>query len=243
MEKALDAELAKAVKTGLPSSELLERLLAIEAGALIERRIERKIKESKLPERKLLTDFDFDFQTGVNKGQIMELATLGFIERKQGLILAGDSGTGKSHLIKALLLLACQKQYRCRYTTGADMLKDLFAGLADYSLQKKLKSYIAPEVLVIDDVGLDRLEQEDARNASLFLKVIEGRYCKGTTMVTTNISFDALGQYLGDPVITTAIVDRMIHHSIIIAIQGPSWRMHESQLLNAQTGKDEASSK
>jgi DNA replication protein DnaC len=72
MEKALDAELAKAVKTGLPSSELLERLLAIEAGALIERRIERKIKESKLPERKLLTDFDFDFQTGVNKGQIME---------------------------------------------------------------------------------------------------------------------------------------------------------------------------
>jgi DNA replication protein DnaC len=243
MEKALDAELARALETGLPPSELIERLLAIEAGALIERRIERRIKESKLPERKLLTDFDFVFQTGVNKGQIMELATLGFIERKQGLILAGGSGTGKSHLIKALLLLACQRQYRCRYTTGADMLKDLFAGLADYSLERKLKSYILPEVLVIDDVGLDRLEQDDARNASLFLKVIEGRYCKGTTMVTTNISFDALGQYLGDPVITTAIVDRMIHHSIIIAIEGPSWRMHESQLLNAKAGKHETAAK
>ena len=119
------------------------------------------------------------------------------------------------------------------------MLKDLYAGLADYSLERKLKTYTAPEVLVIDDVGLDRLEQNDARNAALFLKVIDGRYCKGTTIMTTNIDFEALGHYLGDPLITTSIVDRMIHHSIIISVQGPSWRMHESQRLNSQPQKQQ----
>jgi hypothetical protein len=91
---------------------------------------------------------------------------------------------------------------------------------------------------LIDEVGFDRLEQESARNASLFFKVIDQRYCKASTLLTTNIDFKALGDYLGDPVITTAIVDRMVHHSIIINIQGPSWRMNESKKLNAsQKGK------
>ena len=155
MENALDEKLAQASKTGRPAAETILRLLATEANALLERRI----KESKLPERRLLLDFDFEFQTGINKSQIMDLATLGFVERKQGLILAGNSGTGKSHIVKALLILACQEQYRCRYTTAAAMLKELFAGLADYSLARKLKDYTSPEVLVIDDIGLDRLEQ------------------------------------------------------------------------------------
>ena len=89
----------------------------------------------------------------------------------------------------------------------------------------------------MDEVGFDRLEQESARNASLFFKVIDQRYCKGSTLLTMNIDFKALGDYLGDPVITTAIVDRMVHHSIIIHIQGPSWRMNESKKLNTQTRK------
>jgi len=82
MEKALDKELACAAKESLPTSEVLEHLLAIEANALIERRVERRIKESKVPERKLLADFDFDFQKGVDKGQVMELAKLDFVKRK-----------------------------------------------------------------------------------------------------------------------------------------------------------------
>jgi DNA replication protein DnaC len=235
MEKALDEELAHAARKNLPVSKVIERLLAIETNALIERRIERRIKESKLPERKLLSDFDFAFQTGIDKGQIMELATLSFVERKQGLILAGSSGTGKSHISKALLLIGCQRLYCCRYTTAADMLKDLLASLSDDSLEQKLKIYTRPQILLIDEVGFDRLEQESARNASLFFKVIDARYCKGSTILTTNIDFKALGDYLGDPVITTAIVDRMIHHSIIITIAGPSWRMYESKKLNSRT--------
>jgi DNA replication protein DnaC len=233
MEKALDEALSYGAKENLSPSKVIERLLAIEAESLIERRIERRIKDSKLPERKLLSDFDFAFQKGIEKSQIMELATLSFVERKQGLILAGSSGTGKSHIAKALLLIGCTKLYRCRYTTAANMLKDLMASLADGSLEQKLKCYTRPDILLIDEVGFDRLEQESARNASLFFKVIDQRYCKASTLLTTNIDFKGLGDYLGDPVITTAIVDRIVHHSIILHIQGPSWRVNESKKLNS----------
>lgn len=232
MEKALDEELARAVAEGLAVSNVLERLFEIEANSLIERRIERRIKESSLPERKLLSDFDFAFQKGVDKAQIMELATMSFVQRKQGIILAGSSGTGKSHLAKALLLIGCRKLFRCRYTTAAAMLRDLMAALCDGTLEQKLKTYTRPEILLIDEVGFDRLEQESSRNASLFFKVIDARYCKASTIVTCNIDFKELGDYLGDPVITAALVDRMVHHSILIHIEGPSYRMHESRKLN-----------
>lgn len=231
----LDDELAEAARKAMPPSELLERLLTREADALTQRRIERRIAEAKLPERKLLTDFDFVFQTGVDKAQIMELAKLDFARRKQGLIIAGNSGTGKSHIAKALLLIGCRQTYSCRYTTASNMLRELLAGLADSTLDQKLRRYLAPDILLIDEVGFDRLEQQEAGKACLFHKVIDGRYCKGTTIMTTNIDFKELGDYLGDPVITTAIVDRMVHHSIIISIDGPSWRLHESQQLNNQS--------
>ena len=229
----LDDELTRAAQESTPVTELLERLFSQEADALIQRRIERRIKQSKLPERKLLADFDFAFQKGLDKARIMEIAGLDFVKRKQGLILAGNSGTGKSHIAKAILLIGCMKTYTCRYTTAADMLRELLASLADDTLEKKLKRYLSPEILLIDEVGFDRLEQQNAYNANLFHKVIDGRYCKKTTILTTNIDFKQLGDYLGDPVITTAIVDRMVHHSIIINIEGPSWRLHESQELNA----------
>jgi len=237
IQKVLDQELSLAAQKALPPTELFERLLSIEANALNERRIERRINDSKLPERKLLADFDFVFQTGVDKAQVMELAKMDFVGRKQGLVIAGKSGTGKSHIAKALLLIGCTQMHRCRYTTAAGMLADLLASRADQSFQRKLKQYTSPDILLIDEVGFDRLEQQDSRNASLFFKVIDGRYCKGSTLLTTNIDFKDLGDYLGDPVVTTAIVDRMVHHSIILNIDGPSWRMHESKKLNTQIKK------
>ncbi len=232
IESILDDVMANALKNNLGVSDVLEHLFSYEAQALIERRIERRIKEAKLPERKLLADFDFEFQTGVDKQQIIELSTLSFVAKKQGIILAGNSGTGKSHLSKALLLIGCQHMYMCRYTTAVDMLKTLMSGLPDYTLDQKLKIYTRPEILLIDEVGFDRLEQESARNASLFFKVIDARYGKSSTLMTTNVDFKDLGDYLGDPVITTAIVDRMVHRSIIINIDGPSWRMHRSKQIN-----------
>jgi len=139
MQKALDEVLSHGATDNLPVSKIIERLLAVEVDSLIERRIERRIKDSKLPERKLLSDFDFSFQKGIEKNRIMELATLSFVQRKQGLILAGSSGTGKSHIAKALLLIGCTRLYRCRYTAAADMREGGVAALADGSLEQKLK--------------------------------------------------------------------------------------------------------
>jgi len=136
INRVLDDELTRAAQESSPPTDLLERLFTLEANALIQRRIERRIKESKLPDRKLLSDFDFVFQKGVDKTRIMELAKLDFVDRKQGVIIAGNSGTGKSHIAKALLLLGCRKTYRCRYTTAADMLRELIASLADDTLNK-----------------------------------------------------------------------------------------------------------
>jgi DNA replication protein DnaC len=241
MEKILDQELARASSEKSPPSTLILRLLDAEAQAARARRIERRIRESALAERKLLADFDFDFQKGIDKSQIMELANLGFVERKQGLILAGSSGTGKSHIAKALLLIACSQLYSCRYTTASNMLSNLMASLCDGTLHHALKVYTRPQVLLIDEIGFDRIEQESARNAALFFKVIDARYCKGSTIATCNINFKELGDYLGDPVITASLVDRMVHHSIIIHIEGPSYRMHESKRLNravTKRGKD-----
>ena len=189
MANILDEELSRAAKEPLPAADFLERLLGAEVDSLTERRIERRIKESRLSERKLLADFDFAFQTGIDKRQIMELATLDFATRKQGIIIAGNSGAGKSHIAKALLLIGCQKNFRCRYVTATVMLRELFSGIADNTLEQKLKTFLSPEILLIDEVGFDRLEQNDARNANLFHKVIDGRYCRASTIITTNIDF------------------------------------------------------
>jgi DNA replication protein DnaC len=225
---------------GLSSAtQMLLRLLQAQVDYQRERRIERRIRESKLPERKTMVDFDFDFQPGLDRSLVMDLMTTGFVSRRQGVILAGDSGTGKSHIGKALALEGCKQGYRVRYTTAAGMLKILFASLADDSLDHKLKQFLNPDLLVIDELGFDRLEREDARNAALFYKVIDGRYNKASTVLTTNINFEQLGHYLGDPLVTTAIVDRMVHHSTVIVIQGPSWRFEESKKLNKRTQNQE----
>jgi len=214
--------------------EMFKNLLLAETQTRLERRIERRIRDSKLPERKTFAEFDFPFQPSLDKSLIMELATMGFVSRGQGVILAGKSGTGKSHIAKALALEGCKKAMRVRYTTAAQMLSDLYASLADDSIAQKLKRYTSPDLLVVDEVGFDRLEQENARNAALFFKVIDGRYGKCSTIFTTNIDFEQLGHYLGDPLATTSIVDRLVHHSTVINIDGPSWRHKVSKELNCQ---------
>ncbi|MCP4407098.1 MAG: ATP-binding protein [Gammaproteobacteria bacterium] len=234
IREILDAELDRALAEKVTGAQLLVRLLTAEADAKMQRRIERRITESKLPVRKLLCDYDFGFQTGVDEVQIRTLAQMDFVTRRQSVIFGGYSGTGKSHLAMALLLTGCGQGLRCFYTTGADMLRYLKSGLVDDTLHLKLKRYLLPDLLLIDEVGFDRLEQEDTRPASLFFKVIDGRYGKKSTMMTTNLSFKELGDYLGDPIVTTAIVDRLVHHAVIINIDGPSWRMHQSEQLNGK---------
>lgn len=208
-----------------------ERVLRSEVDQRTERRIARRIDACKLPDRPTLQTFDFDFQTGVNRDLVMDLATLAWVDHKEDLVIIGQSGVGKSHLAKALCLIGCSQQRWVRYTTCADMLADLFASMADGSLQEVLKRYTRPSLLLVDDLGYDPIEQERAREAQLLYKVLEARHEKRSTIITSNLPVDAWAGYLGDHYLTVALLDRLLYHGTAMTIQGPSFRLaqHEAR--------------
>jgi len=228
-----EAIIEQAHKQNLGFFEFLDQALQTETEARKERGIQYRIRESRLPKPyKLLCDFDFSFQPSLKKKLIMDLATADFIRRKESVLFIGDCGTGKSHLARALALMACQKRHKVLYTTCATMLADLNMGVYEKTVNKRLMKYINPELLLIDEMGHDRLELEVTKEAHLLFKVIDERYKQDKPIIfTTNIQEDDWSDYLGDPISTKAILDRIFHHSIKIQIKGPSYRKHESQLL------------
>lgn len=167
----------------------------------------------------------------------MELATLDFVRRGYNLLVGGMSGTGKSHLCISLGHLACADGYTVRYTTSADMLRALFAALATNRLADMIKPYVRSQLLIIDEVGLDRTELDRSRDAQLFYKVVQGRYDNGaSTVITTNLDWDHWGNSLGgDYLATTALLDRLIHKGYLLKIEGPSWRAHQHKKLNQRS--------
>ena len=213
--------------------EFIEKIVEDEAAAKKERSIQYRVDKSRLPKPyKLLGDFDFDFQPSLKKRLIMDLASLDFIEQKESLLLIGDPGTGKSHIARGIAFKACQKRYRVLYTTCADMLNDLNQGVYEKTLPLRLRKYIIPQLLVIDEMGHDRLELEVTKEAHLLFKVIDGRYNHNKSLIfTTNVEETDWGDFLGDPISTKAILDRVFHHSIKIEIKGPSYRQHEGKKL------------
>jgi DNA replication protein DnaC len=157
----------------LAGVDLLWRLLEPQVRQRIESRIERRVREARLPEHKTFDAFDFAFQPKLDRDLVMELATLRFIDQGRNVLLAGMSGTGKSHIAKALALSACIANRRVLYTTSADMLTRLNAGLADGSLTRTaIKPYVRADLLVIDEVGLEQVERKEAFRSGLMQKVL-----------------------------------------------------------------------
>lgn len=223
-------ELLAGPEPSLSRPQWLWAVLEPQVRARVESQVERRIKESRLPERKTLAAFNFPFQPKLDKDLVLELATLAFVEQGRNVLLAGWSGTGKSHIAKALALNACSANRRVRYTTSAEMLAVLNASLADGTLQQTLKRYTNPELLVIDEVGLEQVERAVATRAGLMQKVLLPRYSeRRSTIITSNIDWKAWGDYLGDHLGAAAILDRLLHHSHVIVIEGPSWRNHEHE--------------
>lgn len=206
-------------------------LLEPQLRAGTESRIERRIRQSRLPERKTLESFRFEFQPSLDKDLVLDLASLGFLAEGKNILLAGMSGTGKSHLAMALALNACTQNRRVRYTTNADMLGALNIALATDTLPAVLNQYTRPDLLVIDEVGLEQVERTVASRAGLMQKVLLPRYtAPRSTIITSNIPWEAWGDYLGDHLGAAAILDRLLHRSCVIVINGPSWRDHEHNL-------------
>jgi len=212
---------------------LVEVLLTEEVDRRRERRIERRLKDAKFPDRPTLETFDFDFQPCIERDLVMDLATLGWVERREDLLLIGQSGVGKSHIGKALCLVACAHEHRVLYTTCANMLQDLHAALADGTLRQRLKRYTKPALLMVDDLGYDPIEQEIAREGQLLYKVLEARHLNASTIVASNLSIDLWPDYLGDKFLTIALLDRLLFRSTTITIEGPSYRLAQNAKRNA----------
>jgi len=234
----LDELLAWATRERPTAGALLEHVLGREVEHKLEQRITSRVERSGLKERKTLEAFDFDFQPKLPKATILELAGLEFVARHDDVIITGDAGTGKSHILKAFGLRACEKGIRMRYARCVDLLDDLYAGLADGSYSRRLKKWSAAELLIIDDVGLGQVKKRDDEPtaAHTLYNLIDKRHGRVSTAITSNIALADWGKYLGDATLTAAILDRLAMHAIRIDVDGPSYRQHVAKERAAARG-------
>ena len=234
LHDTLDVILAWARKERPSSLALLERALAGDADRTHQAAVERRLLASGLPDRPGLEIFDWDFQPGLDKALLLQLAELDFVRAREDLVFTGTSGTGKSHLVKAIAARAAVAGHRVCYRRFRDLMDQLYAALADGSYDAALARFARFDLLVIDDVGLGRVRRspDEPTCAHMLFALLDQRVGKTSTAVTSNIALSAWGPYLGDAALTMAILDRVVHHAIRIEIDGPSYRDRESQALN-----------
>jgi DNA replication protein DnaC len=221
----LDHVIAAAEREGLSFLSAVDRLLGEQAARRRDRGIKRRITAAHFAEHKTLETFDWKFNRTINRTQYEQLATGDFIRRRSNVVLVGQSGVGKSHLMQAVGLSACALGYRVYYTTSAQMLVQLTAALADKSLNDTLRRYARWDLLLLDEFGFDRIEREECPQAAhLLYKVIACRHQKRSTILITNVDFDAWAPYLGDAPLAMAMLDRLVDGAVVIKIKGPSYR-------------------
>ncbi len=219
----------------------LARVMAEQTSATVNRRLAARLRYARFPYRRTIEEFDFDFQPSVDRKLVEDLGALRFVAEGRSIALLGQPGCGKTHLAVALAIRAVEAGYRGYFTTADEMVHALARARIEGNFASKLRTYTAPSVLVIDDVGLLPMEREAA---SCFFHVVSQRYDKGVpTLVTSNRSLPSWGELFGDDVVAAAILDRILHRAVVFNIRGPSWRMREHQALAeaARTADDDPS--
>ena len=229
--EALDAALSAAEKESLSHLEFLHRLLAGPAEARLQRALERRIHAAKFRELTTLDGFEWEFNAkGVDRRTIEQLATCDFVRRHENVILVGQSGLGKSRILQAVGHAACVQGYRVRYATSAKLLGDFTAALADGTSTRVIADYARFDLLLIDEFGFDRLEREaQAQASTLYYRLLDARTGRRSTALATNIDFAAWADYLGDPPLATAFLDRLVDGAVILKLTGRSYRAHRAR--------------
>lgn len=224
----LDAHLAAALEQRPSYTQLLERLLGQAAARKRERCCERRIVESGITVRKTLATFDWAFQPKLDRAVVEELAGLGFAQKQRDLLITGKPGTGKSHILMSIALLACEAGHLVRYARFVDLLTELHAGLADGSYERRLRRWARLPFVVLDDVGMGQVpaHADTPTAAHMLWSLIDLRHQRTTTAMSSNIKLSEWGKYLGDATVTAAILDRLAMTSIRLDIDGPSYRQH-----------------
>jgi DNA replication protein DnaC len=217
--------LDEAARKGSSFLELLALLIGMEQAAREQRALERRLREARLPKPKTLAEYDFKFPKRVPKAVILRLFDCDFIQQNECAVLIGPTGTGKSHLLTALGYTAAERGYSVRHTRVVDMINHLTAAQINGSLDKSLRIYVRPSLLLLDELGYLPI---DKRGADLLFQVVAARYEIGSIVLTTNRTFKEWGTlFCEDNTLATALIDRLMHHGEAIVIQGDSFRMRD----------------
>ena len=205
-------------------TDSLYELTEKEIGYKDERASQIQVTVSGFPTKKEIDDFDFDFQPSINKQEILELNTLGFLERKENILFVGPSGVGKTHLAISLGVTAAKKRHSVYFISCHDLINQLNKAHFENKLDKRIKHFSKYQLLIIDEIGYLPL---DKQGANLFFQLIAKRYENHSTIITTNMNFSKWGEIFSDNTLANAILDRLLHHSSVINISGSSYRIKD----------------
>ncbi|MFO1097223.1 MAG: IS21-like element helper ATPase IstB [Xanthobacteraceae bacterium] len=220
----LDATVRRLEHGEMTALEAIDALLAEEFTLRENRRVKTALVMARLSAIKTLAGFDFSFQPSLDKNRIMALAELSFIDRAEVLHLVGPPGTGKSHLSLALGVEAVKAGRSVYFSTLADLVGALAKAEREGVLREKIRFFCRFALLIVDEIGYLPVIPG---GGNLFFQLVNARYEKGAMILTSNRGFAEWGEVFGDPVVATALLDRLLHHAIVIQIEGSSYRLRQ----------------